>query len=312
MRIGFWAGVAIGLAGAAQAGVPRVAADIPPVAGLVARVMDGVGAPELVVPPGASPHGYALRPSEARVLSSADLVVWVGEALTPWLEHPLDTLAPEAARLELLAVPGTHLLTVRDGATFEPHHHEDEAGPDDHGHDEAGHDHEGTDPHAWLDPANAALWLGAIAEDLARLDPDHADRYRANAEAGAAEIARAAAAVTARLAPLSDRPFIVFHDAYHYAEAAFGVEAAGAMSLSDATEPGPARLAELRDAVRDMGVACVFTEPQFSPRLVATVTEGAGVRTAVLDPLGTGIAPGAAFYPAFLHQLGEAMAGCLE
>ncbi|KIC33289.1 zinc transporter [Leisingera sp. ANG-M7] len=356
-------------AGAAWADVPRAAADIAPVHGLVARVMQGLGEPALVVPPGASPHGYAMRPSEARALDQADVVFWLGEALTPWLEGPLEELAGDAHRVELLEATGTTVLPFREGARFEAHahdeEHDDHAGHDGHGdhdghghdahteghdghadheghnheehadghgdhddhasheghghesHGEAGHEdhaeghhHEGADPHAWLLPANAQLWLDVIAEELAEHDPDNAAAYRANAEAGKQEIAETVASVSATLEPFRAKPFIVFHDAYQYFEQGFGLSAAGAISLSDAVKPSPARIAEVREVVAELEVACVFSEPQFNPGLVATVLDGTGAGTAVLDPLGAGLEPGPQFYPALLQDIGAAIAGC--
>lgn len=340
-------------AGAAWAEVPKVAADIAPVHGLVARVMQGLGEPALVVPPGASPHGYSMRPSEARALDQADVVFWLGEALTPWLEGPLEELAGGAHRVELLEAKGTTVLPFREGARFEAHTHEDHAGhgghedhagQDDHeghaheehaeghddheGHDHAehaeegghgdheghadadGHHHEGADPHAWLLPANAQAWLNVIAEELAEHDPDNAAAYRANAEAGKQEIAEAVASISARLEPFRSKQFIVFHDAYQYFERGFGLNAAGAISISDAAKPSPARIAEVRGVVADLKVSCVFSEPQFNPGLVATVLDGTGAGTAVLDPLGAKLEPGPQFYPALLQEIGAAIAGC--
>lgn len=329
---------AAGLPGAARAEVPRVAADILPVHGLVARVMQGLGEPALVVPPGASPHGYAMRPSEARALSQADVVFWLGEPLTPWLTDALSELAGEAEQIELFDTPGTQILEVRSDALFaqagdhgghedaleghedhEEHAHDaDHGGRDEHaGHsEEAGpggghaHAHSGADPHAWLLPENALTWLDVIAAELAEADPDNAGAYAANAAAGKAEIAAAVDEVAAALAPVRERSVIVFHDAYQYFEAGFGLRTAGAIALSDASSPSPARIAELRDAAGEMGVACVFSEPQFNPGLVAAVAEGTGAGTAVLDPMGSHLEPGAAFYPALLRGLGQAVADC--
>ncbi|WP_244940842.1 MULTISPECIES: zinc ABC transporter substrate-binding protein [Leisingera] len=321
-------------AGGAWAGVPKVAADITPVHGLVARVMQGLGAPALVVPPGASPHGYAMRPSEAQALDQADLVFWMGEALTPWLEGPLEELAGDAHRVELLAAEGTEVLAFREGARFEAHGHDEDHGDhedhDDHGdhaghenhadHDSReddgdhadahGHSHAGADPHAWLLPANAQAWLDVIAAELAEHDPDNAAAYKANAEAGKQEIADAAASISASLEPFRAKQFIVFHDAYQYFERGFGLNAAGAISLGDAVKPSPARIAEVGGVVADLKVSCVFSEPQFNPGVVATVLDGTGAGTALLDPLGAKLEPGPQFYPALLRDIGSAIAGC--
>ena len=334
-------------AGGAWAEVPQVAADITPVHGLVARVMQGLGEPVLVVPPGASPHGYAMRPSEARALDQADLVFWMGGALTPWLEGPLEELAGDAHRVELLEAEGTVVLAFRKGARFEVHtldedhggheDHDDHAGHEDHadhqghedhgghgdkeeaeGHDghadhgdaHSGHDHEGADPHAWLLPANAQAWLDVIATELAEHDPDNAAAYKANAAAGKQEIAETVASISASLEPFRAKQFIVFHDAYQYFERGFGLSAAGAISLGDAVKPSPARIAEVRGVVADLKVSCVFSEPQFNPGVVATVLDGTGAGTALLDPLGAKLEPGPQFYPALLREIGSAIAGC--
>ena len=330
------------MATTALADVPQVATDIAPVHGLAARVMQGVGEPHLVVPPGASPHGHSMRPSDARALAKADAVFWIGEALTPWLEGPVENLAGQAHVVELLGAGNTLALPFRETAAFgvdahdghddhgevheehaehEDHgdHEEAQADHDDHGgtdedghesHGHGGHAHEGTDPHAWLHPENAKAWMALIAEELAELDPENADTYRANAQAGQAEIDAAAAETAAMISPLEGGHFVVFHDAYQYFEAAFGLEVLGAIALSDASRPSPAQLAGIRDAAKAEGVACVFAEPQFNPGLVATVAEGTGAGTAVLDPLGTEIALGPQFYPQLLRALGSAAAGC--
>lgn len=335
--------LAAGPAAAQAAGgadAPKVVADIAPVHGLVARVMQGVGEPALLVRPGASPHGYARKPSEAAALEGAEVVFFLGPELTPWLTKPLATLAPNARQVELLEAPGTHRLPTRVGASFAPHHHE---GEDEHDHvaeanehhapeagenhaagdheDHAatddghapgadGHDHGGIDPHAWLDPENGKAWLDAIATELAALDPAHAGAYAANAAAGAAEIDAAAAEAQARLAPLAGLRFIVFHDAYQYFEERFGLHAAGAISLSDASTPGPARLATLRAVVAEQGVTCALAEPQFDPDTIATVADAGRVRTGLVDPVGMAIPPGPGFYPALIRALAEGFAAC--
>ena len=295
----------LALTGAVLADVPRVATDIAPVHGLVARVMMGVGSPDLVVQPGASPHGYSMRPSEATALNRADFVFWIGEALTPWLEGSIETLAADARVVELLHAEGVIEMPFREGARF-VHHEED--GHEEEGHDD--HDQEGIDPHAWLAPDNGKLWLDLIAAELAQFDPVNADTYHANAEAGRAEIDAAVVTIDAALEPLRGGGFVVFHDAYQYFETSFDLTALAAISLSDATAPSPARIAEVRDTVAELSVSCVFSEPQFNPGLVATVLDGTGAKTAVIDPMGTALPLGPQFYPTLLLDLGQRMADC--
>ena len=274
-------------AGAARAEVPAVAADIAPVHSLVARVMQGLGAPELIVPATASPHGYALRPSEAAALARAGVVFWVGPDLDPWFGEAVASLAPDAVAVELMDAPGTTELAARQDALFEPEAEDpaEVAG----GHE---HAHGPHDPHAWLDPRNAAAWLDAIAAALAAADPENAAAYAANAVAGKAELAALSGEIAVTLDPVRGRPFIVFHDAYQYFERGFDFPAAGAIALSDASQPGPARLRQIRDRIADEGVACVLAEPQHNPDLVATVIDGTATRSASLDDIGAGLQPG--------------------
>lgn len=280
--------------GIAAADVPTVATDIAPVHSLAARVMAGVGEPALVIRLGASPHGYAMRPSEATALQDADLFVWVGAGLTPWLEGPVDTLV-QGTSLQLLAVEGTNLIPYAD----------------DDDHDETDHAHDGrVDPHAWLDPENGKLWLDAIADALAGLDPEHAAAYRANASAGRGEIDAAADDADAILAPQRDAPFAAYHDAYRYFARHFGLPDAVTIATSDAVSPSAARVADVARRLERSGARCVFAEPQFGTGVIRTVTEGTGAKTAILDPLGGDLAPGPDMYAGLIRDLAGTIAHC--
>ena len=374
---------AILVGGTALAEVPRVAVDIAPVHSLVARVMEGVGTPALIVQPGASPHEYSLRPSEASALQEADLVFWVGEDLTPWLEDAVETLATEATVTTLLESEGITLLDFRENALFEAHvhdagdeHHGDEdhadhddhgheeakaeghehdhddhgheeagaeghdhddhgheeakaeghdhdhddhgheeasaEGHDDHGHDDhAGHDHGAHDPHAWLSTANAGAWLNVIAGQLSAADPDNAGAYFANAAAARQELETLSTEVNAMLDPVRGGRFIVFHDAYQYFEVDFDFPAAGAISVGDATDPSPARIAQMQERIRNEGVDCVLAEPQFNQGLVTTVLDGSDADTGVIDPLGAALEPGPTLYPQLIRNMAQTLAACL-
>ena len=318
------------MGGTAFADTPRVAVDIAPVHSLVARVMEGVGTPDLIIQAGASPHEYSLRPSEAAALQDANLVFWIGSDLTPWLTDAIETLAPNANVTELLEADGTIELEFREGALFEAHDdhsdddHDDKAhdeheeeGHDDHSdddHDDKAHDeheHGDHDPHAWLSPQNAMTWMNVIAGQLSAADPDNAGAYFANAAAGRTEIKVLISEITATLNPLRDGRFIVFHDAYQYFETDFNFPASGAISISDASDPSPARIAEIQDRIAKQGIDCVLAEPQFNPGLVATVLEGSNAQTGILDPLGSDLKPGSALYPQLIRNLSTALAGCM-
>lgn len=330
---------------------PDVVTDIGPVHSIVAAVMEGVGAPTLLLPPGASPHGYAMRPSDARALQGADLVFWIGPALTPWLGKPIETLARDAHVIALHDTPGTIRLEMREGARFEAHDHgqdhgehdDDHAKHDDHGHEEHdshdedhdAHDHSDShddhddhaheakeqhdhadhgeiDAHSWLDPRNAARWAGIIAAELTELDPDNAALYAANAKAFTARIAALETALADRLTPLHGRGFIVFHDAFHYFEARFGVEAVGAIAGTDADKPGAARLRAVRHVIEETGAVCLFTEIQQPDKLARTVARGLPIKLGTLDPLGSIQPPGPTLYPALLDTMATAFEECLS
>ena len=308
------------LPAAALAEVPQVVTDIPPVHSLAAMAMEGLGEPALLVPGGTSPHDFALRPSDARALEAAGLVILNGGGLAPAAERAAADLAPSAVRIDLMDLPETRRLPAREGASLEAHDHDDEHGEAGHegahGHEDGDGDHDGhaqgdVDPHGWLDPANGKLWLGAIADALAASDPGNADRYAANAAAGAGLIDAAAAAAREALAPVADAPFLVAHDSLGYFEEAFGLAATGAVAGLDAAAPGPRRVEGARAALQGSGAACVFTEVGESSPLAGRVVEGTAAAVVEIDPLGARQGPGPALYPALIERLAADMAGCL-
>lgn len=286
----------------AWADVPKVATDIAPVHSLVSRVMQGLGEPALIVASGASPHEYSLRPSEAGALQDAELVFWIGPDLTPWMEDAIETLATEAAVTSLMDVDGTTELPFREGALFEAHVHDDHDDHDDHGQ---------YDPHAWLSLDNGAVWLNAIAAQLSAADPDNAGTYYTNAATAREEFDTLRIEINDILTPVRGRNFIVFHDAYQYFETSFDLPASGAISISDATDPSPARIAEIQARVKQQDVTCVLSEPQFDPKIVAAVMDGSDAKTGVLDPLGSDLEPSSELYGNVLRNLALALADCL-
>ena len=267
-------------AAGARAGepAPRVVVSIAPLHSLIAGVMAGVAAPTLLVPGGASPHGGALRPSDARALQAADVVFWVGPGLERFLEKPLATLTGRARVIALAEMLGL---------------------------DEA-------DPHVWLDPANARAMVETAATVLAEADPGNADAYRANAARLRARLDALDRDLAARLAPVRDVPYLVFHDAYRHFEARYGLTRVGAVARNPEIPPGARRLSHIRRLISESGVACLFTEPRSPPALARAVTGGAPVRIAVLDPLGAALAPGPEAYFALMRALADDLAACLR
>jgi len=298
----------------ARADVPTVATDIAPVHSLVAMVMNGLGEPSLIVDTATGPHSGAMRPSQARALQGADLVIWIGPELTPWLEDPIATLAPNARQLELLHTNATHLLDPRDRDGHD-HGHDDDGhdddGRDDDGHDDDGHDNAGADPHAWLDPDNAVIWLSLIADMLKQADPDRADTYDRNAASAQQQIMALTTEIETITAQMKGHPFVTFHDAYQYFEHRFDLTSAGAVSPSDASDPRPARLTWLRVEMARVGAFCAFSEPQFDPGLLLAASGTNDLAVITLDPLGVRHTPGPDLYPALLRDMGQAFADCL-
>ena len=293
------------------ADTPRVAVDIAPVHSLVARVMDGVDTPALIIAAGASPHEYSLRPSEAAALQKADVIFWIGPELTPWLDKALSTLAHDAVQVSFINAEGTILLPYRESALFERHDHDDDhADHDDHD-DHAYHDQHPMDPHLWLSPENGIVWMNMIAEVLAEADPTNAATYRANAVAGQKELINLQTNINTILAPHRGKNFITFHDGFQYFEDHFNFPAMGAIALSDASQPGPARLAAIRERIANESISCVLSEPQYQSGIITAVTGEIEVNIGVVDAVGYRLELGRDLYPQLLRDLAEALAECL-
>ncbi|MPY74327.1 MAG: zinc ABC transporter substrate-binding protein [Alphaproteobacteria bacterium] len=300
------AALIVSLSGPAGAEV-QVVASIVPVHSLVAVVMDGAGKPHLLVPGKASPHTFAMRPSDARRLEQAQAVFWIGPMLESFLDRPLEALARDAQVVALAGAEGVRTLPFREGGPWEAHAHGGEAGT--HGsHD---HAHEVIDGHIWLDPRNAAAMTKAIARVLGQLDPANKGRYEANAARAVARIETLDKQIADTLSPVKGKPYIVFHDAYQYFEARYGLTPAGSITVSPEISPGAKRLVEIRARVAQDRAICVFSEPQFEPRLIATLIQGTQAKTAALDPEGALVEPGPGAYFDLMRNLGDDLTRCL-
>ena len=293
----------------------RVVASIKPVHSLVAAVMQGAGKPELIVQGGGSPHTYTLRPSDARALQNAKVVVWMGENLERFLHGPVKALAGKAAIVELADVAGLTTHSFREGGVWEKHGYgkNDDDHKHNHGHKHGdGHDHARIDNHMWVDPVNAKAFVGAIAAALVAADPANAALYRKNATATQARLDALQLDMKEELEPVRKRGFIVFHDSFQYLQKRFGLNGIGSISLGDARAPGARRLRDIRAKVKASGAVCVFLEPQFEPRLVRTILEGSSARTGVLDPLGAAIPNGPDLFFTMMRNNARALRACLS
>ena len=321
----------------------KVVTSIKPIHSLVSSVMAGAGSSELLIEGASSPHAYAMRPSQARSLQDADVVFWIGSDLETFLVKPISTTAKNATSVSLIESDGLVKRHFRDGHDHHDHHdhgkheeekHEeekhdhakhdehkhdehDEHKHDEHKHDHAGHDHgahgkDAIDPHIWLDPDNAKAMTRAISNALSAADAANAALYSKNAAALINRLDQLSEELRSTVAPLRDKRFVVFHDAYQYFEARYGLESSGAITLNPEVLPGAEHLREIKEKVASLGATCVFAEPQFKPKLVEVVIEGTAAKSGVLDPLGANIAKGPDQYFDLMKAMANSMRDCLS
>lgn len=297
---------------------PKVITSVVPVHGIVSAVMGDLGQPELLLSGSMSEHRATFTAAQIASLGKADLVFIIGHGLEAKLAQISGSESVNGkVFVELSEAPGVKTLPIREGGAWEAHDHAHEA--EEAGHDH-GHDHgeeakaEGVlsfDPHVWLDPENAKAMAQAAAAELAKADPANAATYEANAKAFAASLDSTSAEITAELSTIKDKPYIVFHDAFQYFEARFGLNAAGSIADVSAQAPSAERLREVRKKLEETGAACVFREPQYDSKVVGTVIEGSSAREGVLDPLGAELAPGPDSYRQLLLNLAAGLKACL-
>ena len=311
----------------------KVVASIKPIHSLASYLMNGVAKPDLIVDGYASPHGFAMKPSHAKMLQNADLIFWVGEDLESFLEKPLGSIAKKAEKIELMQVKGLQILKFRERNIFDDH---DDHGHDDHGkkedHDDHDHDshakkdghddhddhdghddHEGHahgefDPHIWLDPINAKVILFEMSKHLIENDPKNEKIYRDNLSKGYKEIDKLTKEVTAELN--ESVASIVFHDAYQYFEKRFNVNILGAFTVNTDVMPGAEQLAEIREIIEHDKVSCVFSEPQFNPDIIKAVAKDMNIKTGVVDPLGATLDPSKDLYFKLIRNMSASFKGC--
>ena len=298
----------------------KVVASIKPIHSLASYLMDGVGKPDLIVDGYASPHGFAMKPSHAKMLQNADLIFWIGEDLESFLEKPLNSIAKKAEKIELMEIKGLNKLEFRERNIFEGHddHGHDEHKKEDehkeHGHKEDKHDdhhehaHGEHDPHIWLDPMNAKVILKEMAEHLIENDQKNASTYKANLKKALKDLDKLTKKVKSELN--KDFKSIVFHDAYQYFEKRFDVNVLGAFTVNTDVMPGAEQLAEIREIIEHDKVSCVFSEPQFNPDIINAVAKDMDIKTGVLDPLGATLTPGKTLYFDLISNMSKSFKSC--
>ena len=305
----------------------KVVASIKPIHSLASYLMDGVGKPDLIVDGFASPHGFAMKPSHAKMLQNADLIFWVGEDLENFLEKPLKSIAKKAEKIELIEIKGLTKLEFRERNIFEEH---DDHGHDDHkehghkedkhddhkehGHKEDKHDdhhehaHGEHDPHIWLDPMNAKVILNEMVEHLIENDPNNASKYKSNLKKALKDIDKLNKDVKKELS--KSTASIVFHDAYQYFEKRYDVNILGAFTVNTDVMPGAEQLAEIREIIEHDKVTCVFSEPQFNPDIIKAVAKDMNIKTGVVDPLGATLDPSKDLYFKLIRNMSASFKGC--
>ena len=307
----------------------KVVATIKPIHSLASYLMDGVGKPDLIVDGYASPHGFALKPSHAKMLQDADIIFWVGEDIENFLEKPLKSIAKNAEKIELMEIKKLTKLKFRERNIFDEHDdhgHDDHAKKDDHddhdhdkkghkeeGHDDHGHGHEGHahgefDPHIWLDPMNAKIILEEMSIHLIENDPKNEKKYKENLKSAHKDLDKLTKKIKSDLN--KDFKSIVFHDAYQYFEKRFGINILGAFTVNTDVMPGAEQLAEIREIIEHDKVSCIFSEPQFNPDIIKAVAKDMNIATGVIDPLGATLDPGKDLYFDLINNMSKSFKGC--
>jgi zinc transport system substrate-binding protein len=304
----------------------NVVTSIKPIHSLASYVMDGVGKPDVIVDGYNSPHSFSLKPSHAKMIEKANLVIWVGEDLEAFLEKPLKNIAKNAVNVEVMDLKGVKKLKFREKNIFEGHddhehghkehkehehdehkeHGHKEKKHDDHGHE--GHAHGEYDPHVWLDPLNAKVIIKEIESQLVKLDPTNSSKYKANSKKALSELDNLTKNIKKDLK--GNLRFVVFHDAYQYFENRFGIRVLGALTVNPDVLPGAEQLSEIREVIEHEKVNCLFSEPQFNPAIIKSIAKDTKVKTAVLDPLGATLDKGKDMYVNLLSNMYASFKGC--
>ena len=297
------------VASAASVTPPKVLVTVRPIHSLVAAVMGDIAEPGLLLNGSQTPHSYALVPSDAKALSAADVVVWVGEPLETFLEGPLETLSSGSLVIELASEGSIRLRENRDGGVWET------VGSG-HSNDEQAHDHHEEyarmDGHIWLDPRNARAIVKITANALSISDPKNAELYQENATQTLQRLGAMEVRVRAALSSVQGQPFLVAHDALQYFDAFFSLNAVGAIAVTPDQPPSARRLSELRQKVNALESVCLFTEPGFAPKVMSVIADAGNTRMGVVDPLGINIEPGQELYFDLMEGLATDLTDCFS
>ncbi|CAI1556716.1 High-affinity zinc uptake system protein znuA precursor [Serratia fonticola] len=287
-----------------------VVTSIRPLGFIASAIADGVTPTEILLPDGASPHDFALRPSDIQRLRSADLVLWVGPDMEAFLTKSLTQL-PANKQLAISELPAVRPLLMKGD---DDHDHDHAAEAHSHADGDDGHDHHHGDynMHVWLSPEVAKVTAIAIHDRLLELMPQKKDKLDANLRQFEDQLAQTDKNLVKMLTPVQGKGYFVFHDAYGYFEKHFGLSPLGHFTVNPEIQPGAQRLHQIRTQLVEQKAVCVFAEPQFRPAVINAVAKGTNVRSGTLDPLGTGIELGKDSYGNFLTALSNQYVSCLK
>lgn len=308
-RIGRWVvlgGTALVLLLSAAHAEVNVVASSKPVHALVAAVMGTAGSPSLIVGGTASPHSYAMRPSDAAKANRAQILFRISESLEPFTAKLVQALPATVRVVSLQDAPGMVMLERRETGAFEAHDH------DGHGASLAAVIEDERDPHIWLDPHNASAMVDQIEAVLSEVDPANRAQFKTNADLVRSQIAALADDLQRELRPYAGRPFVVLHDAYQYLEKRYGLNAVGSIAVNPEAAPSGKRLTAIRSKIAASGAACVFAEPGMQPKIVRVAIEGTSANVGMLDPEATQLTPGPGLYGELMRNLAAGIKSCFD
>ena len=287
----------------------NVVTTIKPLHSLISSVMEGVGKPSLIIEGTNNPHTFVFKPSHAEMIENADIIFWIGEDLEAFMEKPLDSLAKNAKTIAFMDLASIEKLKFREQNIFDDHdEHDGHDDHDDHAGHHDGHNHGEFDAHIWLDPANAKEMVLEISHELSELDPSNKSKYEDNASKKIAALDTLIEEVDNSLS--KDISYIVFHDAYQYFETRFGVKSAGALTLNPDVLPGAKQIADIQGLINDKGIKCIFSEPQYNPKIIETLGNDMNISTGVMDPLGAYIDAGPSMYSELINEIANSIKNC--
>ena len=301
----------------------KVVTTIKPLHSLISRIMETRGEPQLIIEGTNNPHTFVFKPSHAKMIEEADIVFWIGEDLEAFMEKPLNSLAKDTKKIGFMDSESIEKIEFREKNIFDDHDgHEDEhdghEDDDDHGHKDDDHDddhkdahahaHGEFDPHIWLDPENAKEMVKIIRDELIKIDPEGQRQYSVNTAGATLELDNLINSVEKELS--KDISYIVFHDAYQYFENRFGVIPAGALTLNPDVLPGAKQIADIQDVINDKGIKCIFSEPQYNPKIIETLGNDMNVSTGIMDPLGAFIDAGPTMYVELINGIANSIKEC--